>query len=273
MTRSGTILDEIVAHKRTELEAARRAVPEAELRRMAQGRTSRFDFEQAVGKETARGINVIAEVKKASPSRGVLREDFDPVEIARAYEAAGADAISVLTDEKHFQGSLDHLSAIRRAGVGLPLLRKDFALGTYHVLEAAAHGADAVLLIARVLSPGEIAECARLADELGMAAVVEVHDAAEVAVAVESPCRIIQINNRDLRTFRVDLRVTEQLAPRIPRDRIIISASGFDSAEAVGKAREAGAHAVLVGEWLVRAPGTGGAGDVGARLRSLRGEA
>jgi len=124
-------------------------------------------------------------------------------------------------------------------------------------------------LIARVLSPDEIAECARLAGELGMAAVVEVYDAAEVAVAVESPCRIIQINNRDLRTFRVDLRVTEQLAPRIPRDRVIISASGFDSADAVRTAREAGAHAVLVGEWLVRAPGTG---DVGARLRSLRGE-
>ncbi len=270
MTRSGTILDEIVAHKRTELVAARQAVPEAALRRMVQERTRWFDFEEAVGRKTARGINVIAEVKKASPSKGVLREDFDPVEIARAYEAAGADAISVLTDEKHFQGRLDDLSAIRRAGVAVPLLRKDFTLGTYHVLEAAAHGADAVLLIARVLSPDKIAECARLADELGMAAVVEVYDAAEVAVAVESPCRIIQINNRDLRTFRVDLRVTEQLAPGIPRDWIIISASGFDSAEAVGKARDAGAHAVLVGEWLVRAPG---ARDVEARLRSLRGEA
>jgi indole-3-glycerol phosphate synthase len=273
MTTGGTILDEIVAHKRRELETARRAVPEGRLRQMARDRAVYFDFEHAVGKDTPHGISIVAEVKKASPSKGVLREEFDPVEIARAYEAAGADAISVLTDEKHFQGSLHHLRRVREAGVGVPLLRKDFTLSTYHVLEAAVHGADAVLLIAGVLSAGEIAECARLAAELRLAPVVEVYNAAELAVALESPCRIIQINNRDLRTFQVDLAVTQRLAPRIPGDRIVISASGFDSAETVRTAREAGAHAVLVGEWLMRAPGTGDVGDVAARLRSLRGEA
>ena len=264
MTTGGTILDEIVAHKREELAGARRAVPEERLREMIGERTVYADFEKAVGKPNPLGINLIAEVKKASPSKGVFREDFDSVAIARAYEQAGADAISVLTDEKYFQGSLEDLAQVRRSGVGVPLLRKDFTTSTYHVLEAAAHGADAVLLIAAVLGREEIEAFASVANELRLAAVIEVFNEAELAVALATPCRTIQINNRDLRTFEVDLEVTRRLAPKIPGDRVIISASGFDSAEAVKAARDAGAHAVLVGESLVRAA------DAGAKLRSLR---
>jgi indole-3-glycerol phosphate synthase len=265
MAAGGTILDEIVAHKRQELEAARRAVPEDRLREMIAARAVYVGFEEAVGKLNALGINLIAEVKKASPSKGVLREEFDPVAIARAYEEGGADAISVLTDEKYFGGSLAHLAAIRGSGVGVPLLRKDFTLDAYHVVEAAAHGADAVLLIAAVLAPGEIEALCRTARALRLAAVVEVYDEDELSVALGTSCRIIQINNRDLRTFDVNLDVTRRLAAAVPEGRVVISASGFDSAEAIRAAADAGAHAVLVGESLMREA------DVQDKLRSLRG--
>jgi indole-3-glycerol phosphate synthase len=265
MTTGGTILDEIVSHKRQELEAARRAVPEARLREMIEAREVYRGFEEAVGKPNPLGINLIAEVKKASPSKGVFRDDFDPVAIAQAYERGGTDAISVLTDGKYFGGSLEHLAAIRRSGVGVPLLRKDFTLDAYHVVEAAAHGADALLLIATVLARGEIEALCETARALRLAPVVEVYDQDELAVAIETSCRIIQINNRDLRTFAVNLDVTRRLAARVPKGRVIISASGFDSAEAVKAAAEAGAHAVLVGESLMREA------DVQDKLRSLRG--
>ncbi|MBN1917493.1 MAG: indole-3-glycerol phosphate synthase TrpC [Verrucomicrobia bacterium] len=265
MTTGGTILDEIIVHKRAELEAAQKAVPEARLRELVAERAIYSDFEEAVGKTNALGVNLIAEIKKASPSKGVFRADFDPATIAREYEAGGADAISVLTDERFFQGSLAHLRQVYESGVTLPLLRKDFTTSAYHVLEAAAHGADAVLLIAAVLDREEIEAFAALADELHLNAVLEVYNETELAAAVESPCRIIQINNRDLKTFEVDLGVTRRLAPQVPDGRIIISASGFDSAKAVQAAREAGAHAVLVGESLMRG------GDPQATLRALRG--
>jgi indole-3-glycerol phosphate synthase len=265
MTTGGTILDEIIAHKRAELEAAQKAVPEAQLRELAAQRAVYSDFEEAAGKTNPLGINLIAEVKKASPSKGVFRKDFDPAAIAREYEAGGADAISVLTDERYFQGSLEHLRRIRESGVSLPLLRKDFTISVYHVLEAAAHGADAVLLIAAVLAREEIETFAVLAHELHLSAVVEVYNEEELAAAVETACRIIQINNRDLKTFEVDLGVTQRLAPHVPDGRVIISASGFDSAKAVRAARTAGAHAVLVGESLMRQ------GNVQAKLKELRG--
>jgi indole-3-glycerol phosphate synthase len=265
MTTGRTILDDIIAHKRAELEAVRARVPQARLRELAEARAVYYDFENAVGTPNPLGINVIAEVKKASPSRGVLREAFDPVEIAQTYEAAGADAISVLTDEKHFQGSLEHLVRIRGSGVGLPLLRKDFTVSEYHVYEAAAAGADAVLLIAAVLGRDEIKALADVAHALRLAAVVEVYSEAELQTALETPCRIVQINNRDLRTFQVDLDVTRRLAPMVADDRIVISASGFESAEAVAAAREAGAHAVLVGEALMRAT------DARTKIEELRG--
>jgi len=264
MTTGGTILDEIIAHKRAELEAAQRAVPEARLRELAAQRAVYSDFEEAVGKPNPLGINLIAEIKKASPSKGVFRTDFDPAAIAREYEAGGADAISVLTDKRFFQGSLEHLRQVRASGVSVPLLRKDFTISAYHVLEAAAHGADAVLLIAAVLEREEIEAFAALAHELHLAAVLEVSNENELATAVETPCRIVQINNRDLKTFKVDLDVTRRLAPQVPEGRLIISASGFDSAEAVRAAREAGAHAVLVGESLMRGH------DPRAKLHELR---
>jgi len=266
MASGGTILDEILVHKREELEAARRAVPESRLRELIEQRSVYADFQQAVGKPNPLGINLIAEVKKASPSKGTFRTDFDPVEIARAYERGSADAISVLTDEAYFQGSLEHLAAIRRSVLGMPLLRKDFTISGYNVLEAAAHGADAVLLIVAALTREQIEEFAALAAKLRLAPVVEVYSEAELAVAVGTGCRIVQINNRDLRTFRVKLGRTTRLAPKVPPDRVVISASGFDSAEAVKVARDAGAHAVLVGESLVREA------DIEAKLRALRGE-
>jgi len=264
VTTGGTVLDSIVAHKRAELERTRRAVPEARLRTAIEQRRVYFDFEEAIGKSNPLGINLIAEVKKASPSKGVLCEDFDPVAIARAYEQGGADAISVLTDEQYFQGSLEFLGRIRSVGVKRPLLRKDFTTDIYHVLEAAAHGADAVLLIAAVLSRAEIIEFARVAREVRLAPVLEVFSEAELEIALETECRIIQINNRDLKTFKVDIGVTRRLAPKIPGDRVIISASGFNSADAVSTARVAGAHAVLVGESLMRDA------DIAAKLKSLR---
>jgi indole-3-glycerol phosphate synthase len=264
VTARKTILQEIIAHKRVELEAARRAIPETRLRELIEQRSVYADFGHAVGKPNPLGINLIAEVKKASPSKGVFRNEFDPVQIARAYERAGADAISVLTDQKYFQGSLEHLAAVRR-GVLAPLLRKDFTVSAYHVLEAAAHGADAVLLIAAVLTRSQIEEFAAAAARLRLASVVEVYTEEELAVALEAGSRIIQINNRDLRTFRVDLRTTARLALKVPRDCVVISASGFDSADAVRAARDAGAHAVLVGESLVREA------DPEAKLRELRG--
>jgi len=265
MTPGGTILDEIVAHKRVELEAARQAVPEHRLFKLIEERTVFGDFEEAVGKPNPLGVNLIAEVKRASPSKGVFREEFEPVAIAQAYERAGADAISVLTDAKYFGGSLEHLAQIRRSGVRRPLLRKDFALSAYQVIEAAAYGADAVLLIAAVLTREEIEAFAGAAKRLRLSSVVEVFDEEELEAALGSLCRIIQINNRDLRTFEVDLGVTRRLAPKVPDDRIIISASGFGSAEAVKVARDAGVHAVLVGESLMREA------NIGAKLRALRG--
>jgi indole-3-glycerol phosphate synthase len=267
MTTGGTILDEIIEHKRVELEAVRQAVPERRLRELIAKRAVYSDFEEAVGKANPLGVNLIAEVKRASPSKGVFREESDPAEIARTYEEGGADAISVLTDEKYFQGSLADLRRVRESGVSVPLLRKDFPIDAYHVLEAAAHGADAVLLIAAVLSPEQIEEYASLATDLHLAAVIEVFTEQELEVAVGAGGRIIQINNRDLRTFEVDLDVTRRLAPKIPDGCVIISASGFDSAETVRAAREAGAHAVLVGECLMRAD------DAAAALKALRGVA
>jgi len=265
MASDGTILEEIVAHKRVELEATRRAVPERQLLALIGERAAFGDFKQAVGKPSVLGINLIAEVKRASPSKGVFREDFEPVAIAQAYEQAGADAISVLTDAKYFGGSLEHLAGIRRGGVKVPLLRKDFTTSAYHVLEAAAYGADAVLLIAAVLTREEIEAFSSAAKRLRLASVVEVFNEEELAIALESGGRIIQINNRDLRTFEVDLGVTRRLARKVPDGCVIISASGFDSPEAVRVARDAGAHAVLVGESLMREA------DIGAKLKSLRG--
>jgi indole-3-glycerol phosphate synthase len=208
------------------------------------------------------GVSLVAEVKKASPSRGVLTGTFDPVGLATTYARHGAAAISVLTDEKYFQGSLDLLEAVR-ATVAVPLLRKDFTLDEYQLWEARAAGGDAVLLIVSILDPSHLRDLQSAAKGLGLAALVEVHTAEELDVALRAGAAIIGINNRDLRTFETRIETTLSLLPMIPPGPLVVSESGFSRGDDVRRVVAAGAHAVLVGEGLVRAP------DVGAKVREL----
>jgi indole-3-glycerol phosphate synthase len=200
------------------------------------------------------GIGLIAEVKKASPSRGLLRADFDPVALARNYRDAGASAISVLTDERHFQGSLDHLRAIREAlPERPPLLRKDFLVDEYQAYEARAHGADAILLIVAILEDSALKDLIAIAGSLGMGALVEVHDEHDLKRAAAARANIIGVNNRDLRTFDVDLATTERLAPLAPPGSTLVAESGILTRDDVRRLEKCGAHAVLIGEALVTA--------------------
>jgi indole-3-glycerol phosphate synthase len=256
-----SILDEIVRHTREELERRRAVTPRPELeRRVARAGPAR-DFEAALQPVDGRA-RLIAEVKRASPSRGVLAADLDPLALAQSYAAAGAHAVSVLTDEKYFQGSLDLLAPIR-AAVPIPLLRKDFIVDEYQLWESRAAGADAVLLIVAILEPARLRDLASAAKGLGLAALVECHTAAELDVALAAGARIIGLNNRDLRTFETRIETTLELLPLIPPGPIVVSESGFFTGAQVRRVVAAGAHAVLVGEGLVRAP------DVAAKVREL----
>jgi len=248
---SGTILDAIVRDKRDELARRRVTAPQAALEHQCRGLAPTRDFEAALLPPPG-GIRLIPEVKKASPSRGVLAEDFDPVGLARVYAEHGAAAISVLTDEKYFQGSLDLLGAIR-AAVETPLLRKDFVLEEYQLWESRAAGADAVLLIVAILEPARLRDLIRGAKEVGLAALVEAHTAAEVDAALSAGARVLGINNRDLRTFQTRIETTLELLPGLPPGPIVVSESGFVTGADVRRVVAAGAHAVLVGETLVRA--------------------
>jgi indole-3-glycerol phosphate synthase len=257
-----TILDRIVATKREELAGARSRVPERDLeRRLAEAPPVR-DFRAALASPGA--IRVIAEVKKASPSAGVLRADFDPVAVAQGYERHGAAAVSVLTDRPYFQGRLDDLAAVRGA-VSLPLLRKDFILDRYQLLEARAVGADAALLIAEVLEGAELPAMVQAAAEFGLQTLVELYDADNLPRVLESGAVVIGVNNRDLRTFETRLEHTLELAGRVPADRVLVSESGIRTRQDVERLQAAGVRAVLVGETLMRAA------DVGAELDLLRG--
>jgi indole-3-glycerol phosphate synthase len=253
-----SILDRIVEAKRREIEAARRAVPEAELQRRIADLPPVRDFTSALDRPGR--VSVIAEVKKASPSAGVIRADFDPVAIGRTYAAHGAAAISVLTDAEFFQGRLAYLTAVK-AAVPVPVLRKDFILDRYQLLEARAAGADAVLLIAECLPGEKLAELHRQADECGLHTLIELHDAAELPRVLATGGRVIGINNRDLRTFTTRLEQTFHLLPRIPHDRIVVSESGITSHADLIRLGTAGAKAVLVGESLMRAEDIGEALD------------
>jgi indole-3-glycerol phosphate synthase len=199
---------------------------------------------------------IIAEVKKASPSKGLIRADFDPVAIAREYAAHGASALSVLTEERFFQGSLSDLEEIR-AAVDLPLLRKDFTLDPYQIVEAKSCGADAVLLIAAMLDPQRMADLRAQAGELTLDTLIEVHTERELATAVEAGAEMIGVNNRDLRTFQVSLATTERLAPLIPAGTPAVCESGIDSIEQIRRAEQWGIHIFLIGESLMRAPEPG----------------
>jgi indole-3-glycerol phosphate synthase len=256
-----TILDTIVRHKRAEIAAARAAVPEADLERRAAAMPPARDFTQAL---RGPGMRLIAEVKKASPSAGVIRADFDPVAIARIYERHGADCVSVLTDRQFFQGDLSYLTAIREA-TRLPALRKEFILDRYQLLEARAAGADAVLLIAEILPGDRLQTLFDQATELGLHVLVELHDADQLPRVIDCGATLIGINNRDLRTFHTTLDHTLDLLPKVPAGRVVVSESGIKSNADLRRLEAAGVKAVLVGESLMRAP------DIGAALDGLRG--
>lgn len=249
------ILDDIVAHKRTEVAQARRRVPEETLRRSLEGRigeTGRFRtaIDARLDRNAPPPVRLIAEVKKASPSKGVFREDFDHVSFAKIYQGADASALSVLTDERYFAGSLDILRQIA-AQVDKPILRKEFVIDTYQLIEAADAGAAAVLLIVAVL--GE--ETKRFVDAcatLGLDALVEVHDETELEIALAAGASIVGVNNRDLRTFEVDLATSERLAGRMPVSVTKVAESGVGSRGDVLRLESAGFQAILVGETLVR---------------------
>jgi indole-3-glycerol phosphate synthase len=257
-----TILERIVASKRRELTEARARVPAAELERRLAGARPVRDFRAAL--EVPGGVQVIAEVKKASPLAGVLRADFDPVAIARTYDRHGAACLSVLTDEPFFQGRLAYLSAIR-AVVDRPLLRKDFLLDRYQLLEARCAGADAVLLIAEILDDEALPRLHREAAELGLQALVELYDAENLPRVLDAGARLVGINNRNLRTFVTRLEHTLELAAHLPADCCLVSESGIRTRQDVVRLQEAGVRAILVGETLMRAP------DIGAKLDELRG--
>jgi indole-3-glycerol phosphate synthase len=255
------ILSRIVEHKRSE--RALRADRGKEWEAAAEAATAgKRDFRAAL---MAKPPSVIAEIKKASPSAGVLSKDFDPARIAAGYERGGAAALSVLTDEKFFQGSTADLNAARQA-TGIPALRKDFTLDEADVAEAAAIGADAILLIAAILTADEMQRFRELAGRYGMAALVEVHDEEELQGALDCGADIVGVNNRNLHTFEVTLATSLRLAERIPPRIVMVSESGIQGAEDVRKLSEAGYRAFLVGEHLMTSP------DPAAAIRALRGQ-
>jgi indole-3-glycerol phosphate synthase len=278
MTRASTpdLLEAIIAATRKRVATREASEPYGALEARAAKRQPRG---RAFREALTRGdrLNVIAECKRRSPSRGVLRQDYDPVAIATAYERAGAAAISVLTEPTFFDGSLTHLEAVRGA-VQCPLLRKDFLVDEYQLLEAAACGADAVLLIVAALADADLTRLHRAAEKLGLAALVEMHDADELDRAISCGAQIIGVNNRNLRTLEIDIRASETIAARMPAHVVAVSESGLKTASDLEAMREAGYHAFLIGERFMTAVDPGdalaqlvsggarGAGSVGPQL-------
>jgi indole-3-glycerol phosphate synthase len=257
------ILQRILATKRVEIAAARRVASIDEIERRARAAPPPRDFVAALRAKVAAGNTaVIAEIKRASPSKGLIRKDFDPAAIAQSYEAGGAACLSVLTDREYFQGAPEHLSSAR-AACTLPVLRKDFIVEPYQVLEARAIGADCILLIAAALPVEALRELERLAQSLGMAVLIEIHEASEVDAALSLATPLIGINNRDLRTFVTSMQTTLDLLPRIPAGKTVVTESGIRGREDVLQLRKSGVQAFLVGEAFMRAA------DPGAALRAL----
>ncbi len=266
------ILDNIVEQKKIEVSRLpRRAISAATLQEAMRSRGDRRDFAAALRQPKLGPVALIAEVKKASPSAGLIRPGFDPVRIAREYETAGASCLSVLTDEKFFQGSLDYLKQIRQA-VKLPLLRKDFIIDERQILEAIEYGADAILLIVAILSDAQLKQFQSLATAAGLAALVEVHDESELDRALAADAQLIGVNNRNLKTFQVDLATTERLAARLAHASrithhapLLVAESGIHTHADVERLSRCGARAILVGESLMRHS------DLTAKVRELLG--
>ncbi len=256
------ILNQIVANNRLELEARKQRSPLEELQRKALEQPVPLDLAKALRGER---IQLIAEIKKASPSKGIICSDFNPVKIAQIYASNGASAISVLTEGKYFKGSLNHLQDIRKAlgNKRPPLLRKDFICDPYQVYESRAYGADSLLLIMAILTPEKLKELLRISYKLGMNCLVEVHSRAELETALGRGARIIGLNNRDLTTFTVDLATTKCLRPLVPKDQIVVSESGISNRSDMEKLQRWGVDAVLIGESLMSAP------DIATKMRGL----
>ena len=256
------ILDKIVADVTIDLAEKKKRVPLAEIAKIATVQPQPLDFAAAL---RGNKVRLIAEVKKASPSKGIICADFNPVNIAKIYAANGAAAISVLTEPKYFQGSLDYLRDIKKALAAkpLPLLRKDFIFDPYQVFEARAYGADCLLLIVAILSPAQLFELLQLSRQLGMMNLVEVHNTVELEIALNSGAAVIGINNRDLNTFKVDLKTTSVLRPLIPADRLVVSESGIKTRKDIQQLQEWGVNAALIGEALMTSH------DIAAKMKEL----
>ena len=255
-----TILDKILVTKRREVARHKQAVHLSCLMECISRRKAPLAFAAALKGNGS--IKLIAEVKKASPSKGVLRPYFDPMALAKTYAENGATAISVLTDAEYFQGSPEHLAAIRQA-VSLPLLRKDFIYDEYQVYESAAYGADALLLITAILEPKQLEKMLAVTRRLGMGSLVEVHDAEELKKALDAGAEVIGINNRNLNTFEVDLNTTQRILPFVPADKTVVSESGISRREDIKRLEGWGVDAVLIGEALVTAR------DVSKKIKEL----
>ncbi|KAA3646757.1 MAG: indole-3-glycerol phosphate synthase TrpC [Chloroflexi bacterium] len=257
------ILEEIFAYKRLEVAAAKEAVPASEIQTQVADLPAVPNFAAALRNPDLPAPRLIAEVKHRSPSKGILADPFEPLELARTYATNGAAAISVLTDKKYFGGSLDYLLQIAELDLGVPLLRKDFIFDEYQLLEARVAGASAALLIVGMLSKEELTTLINAANELSLTALVEVHDEKELELALTSNAKVLGINNRDLRDFSVSLETTERLRPLIPAGITVVAESGIKSQEDIARLAEAGVQAMLVGEALVTAD------DVSQKVRGL----
>jgi len=255
-----TILDQIIENKILEIGQSKKTLPLEKLMESLQRARPPRNFYEAVKPDG--NLRIIAEIKRASPSKGIISKDFDPLRIAESYAAGGASALSVLTDEKYFKGSLTYLSDIRDT-VDTPLLRKDFIVDPYQVYESRHYGADALLLIVAALDQKLLKELLSLTESLGMNALVEVHDEKELELALDAGAGIIGINNRDLKTFTVDLDVSLNLSKRVPGGTIVVAESGIKSNEDIHKLRSHGVHVFLIGETFMKSP------DPGSELSSL----
>jgi indole-3-glycerol phosphate synthase len=254
------ILDTIVAHKKEEVKTQQKQLPLSELEQTLRDTPPTHDFKMAIS--TPGQINLIAEVKKASPSKGIIRKDFDPTAIAQAYQSSSVAAISVLTDERFFQGRLPYLTAIRET-TSIPLLRKDFIIDEYQIYQSRAAGADTILLIAAILDLKTMQTFLNIAHNLDLDCLVEVHTESELKKILNTDARIVGINNRDLRTFETNLGTTVQLRKLIPQDKVVVSESGIHSRQDVRMLQECGINAILVGEALMKSA------DINAKIKEL----